>query len=129
MDPAQMTPEQLEAARKAATIKRRLGFAFFFALIMGIFIPMIIGSFGGVARGEIYDPYTGELLAEGAHSTDQCLVDAEDLIVRSGKLQKLDPVWDDQTTDWVRRCRKDHPDIYLMLQDSRRKLRERKKAK
>jgi hypothetical protein len=126
--PEDMTPEELEEARRAARIKRRTGFAFAFVAMLGISVPMMIGAFGGVQRGEVYDPYTGELLQKEAKSTDPCLSDAEELIVQSGQLDGLDPVWDDRATDWFRRCRAGHEDVYLMLNDTRRKLRERSKS-
>jgi hypothetical protein len=124
-----MSPAELEEARRRAKIKRRTGFAFAFVAMLFISVPMTIGAFKGVINGEAYDPYTGDLLKEGAHSTDTCLGDAEELIGTAAGLPKLDPVWDDQATDWFRRCRKDHEDAYLMLNDTRRMLRERGKTK
>lgn len=129
MDPESMTEEELEAARRSAKIKRRTGFAIAFVAMLYISVPMLIGAFGGVANGEIWDPFTGEPLAKGAVSTNECLKSAEELISRSATLERVDPAWDDRVTAWTVRCRKDHPDVFQMLHDTRRKLRARSKEK
>lgn len=128
MDPESMTPEELEAARRRAKIIRRTGFAFAFVAMVYLSGPMIYGAFSGVAAGQIWDPFTGEALQQGATPSDTCLTEAEELISESATLARVQPAWDDRVTAWTVRCRKEHPSVFQMIVETRRKLRARKKA-
>ncbi len=106
----------------------RIGTVFFVLVGFVIFVPMVIGVARGISSGQIWDPYTGEPIVAAKEDASTCVEDARRLLVAAGEHEKLVRVWAEPYREWQMRCRKDHPDLYEALQNTREHLRTQKKV-
>lgn len=119
--------DDLDAQISAARTKRRIGYAILGALTAYLSIPMLIGSIGGVARGEIYDPYTGEHLDAQASAARWCFDESSRLFQEAGKLESINRRWEEPAKQWIAKCRDEHPELLQVMMQTRDDLRKRGK--
>ena len=117
----------LDAQIRRAKILRRSGYAFFGILTAYLTVPMLIGAFGGVASGQIWDPYSNERLSDQASAARWCYDESGRLLQEAGRLDTINRKWDEPAKQWTAKCREDHPDLHQVLTQTRADLRSRKK--
>lgn len=123
---ADETPD-LEGQIKRARKLRRTGYAIIGIATLYLIIPMLVGAISGAANGHLWDPYTGQHFSEQAGGEEVCYVDARRLLQEAGELSKLTRSWDEPVREWQAKCRKNHPDLYQLLMDTRTDLLKRGK--
>lgn len=105
---------------------RRIGFAILALATAALTGPMMWGAFTGLAAGEVWDPYTGELLSQQKEASEDCLARARMLLMEAGTLDTIKPSWEEPLRTWTVRCdAKEFPETYRLLMDTRRQLQAR----
>ena len=117
---AETDPVLVETQR----VVRRVGYAIFFPLAFGVFLPIIFSVGAGIAEGEVWDPVTDQPVIE-VSARDECLQQGSRLVEESRHLVRLDPRWDRAYFTWVSGCRDDYQGLYEVLRGLRTKLRKK----
>lgn len=129
-DPREGDPENDPVFQRTRKAVIRFGTVFFGLLAMGMFIPMMIGVGQGIAKGRVWDPYTGQPVYETSEEDPKtaCVEKGRALLLEAGRHETLVRVWAEPYRDWQLRCRASHPELYEMLSQTREELRLKKKA-
>lgn len=120
--------KDLDAQIAKARTRRRIGYAIFLAGALYLSVPMLIASFGGVASGQIWDPYTGEHLSTAESQARWCYDESSRLLQDAGRRERIQRQWEEPAKQWIAKCSKAHPDLHQVIVATRTDLRQRGKA-
>lgn len=101
----------------------RVGNVIFAALALWIFIPMLIGVGQGISDEKVWDPYTGQPVYERAEGG--CLEEGRQLLIKAGRLERLEHDWAEPSREWQLRCRETHPELSEAINTTRDMLRKK----
>jgi hypothetical protein len=116
---------------EAKRIARRIlntGNLVFTALAVALFFPMLYAIGQGIYTKRAWDPHSGRpALSQEDHGG--CIEEAQRLMLQAAKETALRPAWDDPQSEWNRRCKEQHADLYDMLNRTRTMLYQRGKGR
>lgn len=100
---------------------RRAGLLFFLFIGLLLVIPMAIAAVQGIQTGQIWDPLTGAQVTMGEPRID-CVEESGTLIYIAGEVGRRDLRWEQRYRRWVSKCRQDHPELFVILNQSRERM-------
>jgi hypothetical protein len=110
-------------AKKIARRITNAGIIFYALLGFGIFFPMLVAIGQGIYNKRAWDPYSNEP-AFSDEAVNRCIEDAQRLMIQAANEKALRPAWDDPQSEWNRRCKEQHSDLYDMLNRTRTSLQQ-----
>lgn len=115
-------PTTDQVKERTARLVRRLGYVVFMGGGLLIFIPMLIGVGSGIGNDRIWDPFTGARVGAEQRTID-CAGEARRLLVDAGRQEALSASWDEPYRAWLTRCKKQEPQLFNLLRETRQELR------
>lgn len=110
-------PEVSPEKRRTKKYARRAGYIVFIGGGFAIFVMSLVGVVRGIRNDRAWNPYTGLRQQEGA-----CLERARRLVEDSTDRRAPTPEWVGRYRDWQVRCKEGHPELYELLEATRRRL-------
>ena len=111
-------------ARKFARRILNVGNVVFALLGFAMFVPMLAAIGQGIYKKQAWDPYSGEP-ALSQDAVNRCIDDAQRLMLQAASEPHLRPAWDNPQSEWDKRCKDQHPDLYDMLTRTRTMLQQK----
>lgn len=103
---------------RTVRIARRAGYVLFLGGGLVLFTTLVVGVVGGITDQRVWDPYTGE-----PYYGAECLDEARQLIEEASAYDRVEPPWENRYHRWVSGCKERHPDVFQMLDQTRRSIR------